>query len=463
MLSDKFSSKAKEQINQQINQQVNEHEKEQPNREFNGIYFLRKFWNNFNHILSNSFWLLLEKLNRAVLGLLVGAWLARYLGPSEYGELAYALAYISFFQAIVNLGTDGIIVRDLVKHPNSRHEILGTTFRLRLVTGIFFWIISILVIQILKGWSYSSIWFYAVFGSIVFFQAFDTLDLWFQSQNQSKKTAWSKLLAHSVSNLAKVVLIILNARLELFAIAFAMDGLLTSIGLYLNYRHNKTERAWVFNSERAKVILKESWPYIVSGLSIMIYMRIGQFMIEYYQGWRELGIFAVAQPISQLWYVIPMTLMTSLAPYISAQKAKGEKEYLNSLIIVFRSFAALGLTISLGIFALSEHIVDIFYGPVYSLSAQVLGIHIFTNLFVFQTLALNLWIINEAKGLYQTYQTVLGAITALVANYLLIPHYGILGAAWASVLSYAVSGVFSNLIFEPKIFLMQFGIKPKHL
>ena len=161
MLSDKFESKTKERVS--------------------GIYFIKKFWNNFSHILSNSFWLLLEKLNRAVLGLLVGAWLARYLGPSEYGQLAYALAYIAFFQAIVNLGTDGIIVRDLVKEPNSRHEILGTTLRLRLITGIFFWIISILAIQILKGWSYSSVWFYAVFGSIVFFQAFDTIDLWFQN------------------------------------------------------------------------------------------------------------------------------------------------------------------------------------------------------------------------------------------------------------------------------------------
>ena len=146
MLSDKFESKTKERVS--------------------GIYFIKKFWNNFSHILSNSFWLLLEKLNRAVLGLLVGAWLARYLGPSEYGQLAYALAYIAFFQAIVNLGTDGIIVRDLVKEPNSRHEILGTTLRLRLITGIFFWIISILAIQILKGWSYSSVWIHRFLSSI---------------------------------------------------------------------------------------------------------------------------------------------------------------------------------------------------------------------------------------------------------------------------------------------------------
>jgi PST family polysaccharide transporter len=420
------------------------------------------FWERFSHVLNNSFWLLIEKLNRAILGLVVGAWLARYLGPTGYGQLTYALTYIMFFQSIVNLGTDGIVVRDLVKEPAAAHEILGTTLSLRIVTGLLFWVISIIYIQVINGWNLGSLWFYALFGSIVFFQAFDTIDLWFQSQNQSKKTAWAKLAAHTISNLSKVIFILLHAKLELFAICFALDGLLTALGLYLNYKHTKTKRKWIYQTNRAKLILKESWPYILSGMSVMLYMRIGQFIIDYELGDHELGIYAVAMPLSQIWYVIPMALATNLAPYISAQKARGEKEYIDSLLVIFRCFGILGVFISITVLIFSDKIVNFFYGPTYSSSADILAINIFSTFFVFQGVAQNLWIINESKGLYQTCQSILGVISSLIANYLLIPKFGLIGAASASVISYAVSSVLVNFFFNRKIFLMQLGIRPRN-
>ena len=425
----------------------------------NILKFIKNFERQFSYILQNSIWLLAEKFNRAILGLLVGAWVARYLGPTEFGELAYAVVYINFFQAIVNLGTDGIVVRDIVKEPDLKHEILGTTLWMRLATGFFFWIFSILVITDLKNLNAPFI--YVILGSIIFFQAFDTIDLWFQSQNKSKKTAWSKLFAHTLSNLFKVVLILIKAKIYIFAIAIALDGILTAVGLIFNYKRNKTELAWKFKLSRAKNILAESWPYIISGIATMLYMRIDQFMIKSYLGVQQLGIYAVAIPLSQVWYVLPMTLTTCLAPYISNQKLIGEKEYHNSLLIIFRCFGAIAIIISISVFLISDEIVSVLYGPTYSQSAKILAIHIFTNIFVFQNLAQYLWIVNEGKGLNQTYQTVLGALTALICNFLLIPKFGLVGSAYSSVIAYAVSGVISNLILSKNILLMQLGIKPK--
>jgi PST family polysaccharide transporter len=56
--------------------------------------------------INNSGWLMFDKLIRLLLGLLVSAWVARYLGPAQYGELAYVLAYLAFFQAVAVLGMD---------------------------------------------------------------------------------------------------------------------------------------------------------------------------------------------------------------------------------------------------------------------------------------------------------------------------------------------------------------------
>jgi PST family polysaccharide transporter len=56
---------------------------------------------------------MLDRMMRLALGLLIGAWVARYLGPAQYGELVYVLAYIAIFQAIANLGLDDIVVRKI--------------------------------------------------------------------------------------------------------------------------------------------------------------------------------------------------------------------------------------------------------------------------------------------------------------------------------------------------------------
>ena len=91
--------------------------------------------------INNSSWLLLERLVRLVLGLLVVAWVARYLGPAQYGELAYVLAYMAFFVVLAALGLDGIVLRDVSQDSTAAGELLGTTLYLRLSMGLLCWLL----------------------------------------------------------------------------------------------------------------------------------------------------------------------------------------------------------------------------------------------------------------------------------------------------------------------------------
>ncbi len=85
-------------------------------------------------IIHNTGWLW-DKALRLGLGLLVGAWVARYLGPSQYGELTYVVAFVAFFQTISLLGLNGVAIRDMARDREASPVILGTVFRLRLITG----------------------------------------------------------------------------------------------------------------------------------------------------------------------------------------------------------------------------------------------------------------------------------------------------------------------------------------
>ncbi|WP_429096039.1 flippase [Aeromonas media] len=405
--------------------------------------------------INNSGWLLFDKLVRMTLGLLVGAWVARYLGPAQYGELAYVLAYLAFFQAIALLGMDGIVVRDIVKDKECAGEILGSAFTLRIIAGSLCWLLAIIVMALMNGWQHNSVYITALAGSTLVFQVADTIDLWFQSQSQSRRTVLAKLIAYLISNGVKVILIINKAPLIAFAAVMALDAFAAAIGLVYAYQRFPCTQYWQPIKKRTFILLKESWPFILSGLSIIIYMRIDQIMIKELLGEQSLGIYAAVLPLSMLWSFIPMTLSVSLAPLVARKKKEGQDAYINTLSAIFRGFAVLGWLICIPVALISPYIVEVLFGPAYQSASLVLSIIIFCNLFINMGIAQSLWILNEGKSKLSLYKTLIGALTCIVANFTLIPVYGIYGAAVSAVLAQSVSTILANVLLCREIFYMQ--------
>lgn len=410
---------------------------------------------NLHAIIHNSGWLMFDKLVRVLLGLLVGAWVARYLGPESFGELAYVLAYIAFFQAIANLGADGIIVRDIARDKRAAPQVLGTAFILRLGVGLVCWLAAVGGMAWVNGIDDRSVALTALAGGALVFQAADTIDLWFQSQSQSRRTVVAKLLAYLISNGVKVGLILAQAPLLAFAAVMALDALLAATGLAVAYKSFPTAGRWQAVADMAKAMLLESWPYMLSGVSIMIYMRIDQIMLKNMLGERELGMYAAMLPLSQVWHVIPMTLVASVAPFVAKKKSEGEHAYLLTLGAIFRLVSAIAIVASLVTAICSGVAIKLLYGDAFSEASTILAIHVFTNVFISLGVAQGLWQINEALPRISLYKTIIGAIVSVFGNFLLIPKFGISGAAIVAVLTQFISAFASNLIFAPLIFKMQ--------
>ena len=77
----------------------------------------------FMKYFKNTSWLFGEKILRMVVGLFVGIWVARYLGPEQFGLFSYSQSFVGLFIAIATLGLDGIVVRELVKDENRRDDL----------------------------------------------------------------------------------------------------------------------------------------------------------------------------------------------------------------------------------------------------------------------------------------------------------------------------------------------------
>lgn len=406
-------------------------------------------------ILNNSGWLFLDKLLRLGLGVVVGVWVARYLGPSQFGELAYALAYIALFQAIANLGLDGITVRDLSQNKAEAHSLLGTVFALRLSVGVLCWLSAVIGMAWLNGPQDRSVVLAALVGSGLVFQVADTVDLWFQSQSQSRRTVVAKVTAYIISNGVKVALILIGAPLVAFAAVILIEGLLTAVGLALAYKHFPCEQRWASAINIARKLLHESWPFILSGVSIMIYMRIDQIMIKEMLGTQQLGVYAAILPLATLWQVIPMTLNASFAPFVARKKVESEAGYWLTLQKIFNAYALLGWLVCIPTVALAHWAVPLLYGPQYREGAMVLSIYIFTNLFINMGMAQSLWMLNERRAVISLVNTIVGAVVCIIGNWLIMPIYGIPGVAGVAVAAMASSAVLTNIFFSKKIMLIQ--------
>jgi O-antigen/teichoic acid export membrane protein len=406
-------------------------------------------------IVANTGWLVFDRLIRVLIGLTVGAWIARYLGPSRFGELSYVVAFIAFFQAAANLGADAIVVRDIARAPERAAAILGTALWLRVGAGLACWIAAALVMMLLHPGEREILWMTLIVGGSLVFQASDTVDLWFQSQTRSRRTVAAKLTAYAISNGVKIVLILAHAPLVAFAAAMSLDFALAAVGMVFAYRGFPTPQRWRARRATMLELLVECWPFLTAAVSVIVYVRIDQIMLDALLGARELGFYSAALPLSQVWNVIPVVLTTSLAPYVARRKLEGEAQYRRALSDIFRLYAACGLLVSLGTAVLAPWIVSILYGKTFVRSASVLSIHVLSNIFIYLGVAQNLWIVNERLGRLSLYKSLSGAVVSVVGNWLVIPRFGIVGCAVVYVLANFVSAVGSNWWLAPEMLKMQ--------
>lgn len=410
---------------------------------------------NLIAMIENSGWLIFDKFVRMLLGLAVSVWVARYLGPAQFGELAYALAYIALFQAVATLGLDGIVVRDIARDKSAAGTVLGTAFSLRLAAGILCWLSAVGSMALINGLNSRSVMLVALAGGALVFQAADTVDLWFQSQSQSRRTVLPKLAAYLVSNGIKVLLILGQAPIWTFAAVIGLEALIAAFGMIYSYRIYPCQQHWDSVSRMGGQLLKEGWPFILSGMSIMVYMRIDQIMIKEMLGEHELGIYAAILPIATVWQFIPMTLASSLAPFVARKKAEGEAGYWQMLEMIFQCFALLGWIVCIPIILLSPNLVSVLFGGRYISGAGILAIYVLTNLFINMAIAQGLWMLNEHRSRLWLYKTFLGSAISVAGNLLLIPYLGLTGAASVAVFSQFFAGVLTNLFFAPRIFRLQ--------
>ncbi len=396
--------------------------------------------------LKNTSWLLGEKLLRMTLGLFVGIWVARYLGPERFGLFSYAQSFVALFATIATLGLDGIVIRELVNDEKQRKKLLGTAFILKLI-GAAVVLLLLAVSVFFQSHDHQTNLLIFIIASATVFQSFNVIDFYFQSVVLSKYVVYSNVFSLLLSSFIKVILILNEAPLIAFAYVILFDSLVLASGfIYFYVLKRLSIRSWRFDKVVAKSLLKDSWPLILSGLVISMYMKIDQIMIKNMLGSTEVGLYAAAVRLSEVWYFIPMVISSSLFPAILNAKKISKELYHSRIQQLYDLMAWMAIAIAIPMTFLSDWMIHLLYGAQFSAAGGVLMIHIWSAVFVFLGVASSKWFIAEGLQRYSFYRTLFGAILNVGLNIALIPQYGIYGAAIATLVSQVVASYLFNVI-----------------
>ena len=207
-------------------------------------------------------------------------------------------------------------------------------------------------------------------------------------------------------------------------------------------------RQWQFKSSTAFILLKDAWPLVLSGVVIAIYMKIDQVMIKNMLSNKEVGYYAVAVKLSEAWYFIPMAICTSLFPAIVKAKQVSEKLYLSRLQKLYDILAWMAIGIAIPVTFLSDFIIETLFGAKFLPAAPVLTIYIWAGVATFLGVASSQYLISENMTRLSFFRTLMGMIINVILNLWLIPIYGIVGSALATLVSYSIATI--SIVFSKK-------------
>ena len=401
-------------------------------------------------IFTNIGWLLAERVLRMGVGFTVTIWVARYLGATQFGLLNYAIALISILATLAALGLDKIVVRDLVRKPESAAKIIGTGFLLKLGSGITAFLLASITIFCLRPEEKLTRVLVAIVSGSLIFDALNIADYWFQSRVQSKYTVWAKNSAFIMMTLVRIVLIKIEAPLLAFAWAFLGESALTAVGFAIAYQiSGQNLRAWRANWVLAKNLLRESWPLILSNLAIMVYVRVDQVMLGQLTDDRAVGIYAAAARISEVWPFIGLAIVTSVNASLIEAKKNSEKLYYQKLQYLLNWLAAIVYAIAIPMVFFSTPLILLVFGSEYAPAGPILSVHIWSAMFGFLGLAKSFWIANEGLTVYALATSSSGAALNILLNLWLIPNYREMGAAIATVVSYGFTDYVTCFFYPP--------------
>jgi O-antigen/teichoic acid export membrane protein len=392
--------------------------------------------------------ILSDKIFALLLNLLVAIAVARSIGPEQWGQLSYALALLVIIGPVMAFGLNTIVAKVLLQSPDKNNQVMATVFFMRLIASLVVLLCAGAALSFtdLAASPQSQVLLILLVSGLT--HAFSVFEFWFQARMQLPVVMRARLLVVLCFAFLKLLALWANVNLFLLAAVYALELILLPFCYFYCYcRAGMSLTIKHFDMHIAKDLSRQSIWLVFSGIAAVLYLKIDQVMLLHLAGSYENGLYAVAVRLSEVWYVLPEVVLLVLFPVLVQSRADIEKyqhrlQQLSDLLMI--SAVALAILVS----CFSAPLVRTLFGEEYSASAVMLQWHIWAGVFVFIRALASKYLLVAELHAFSLFSQAAGALINIALNFYFIPLYGGVGAAIATLISYAIAGYLVFWLYE---------------
>ncbi len=394
---------------------------------------MRILLGGYRREITNMSWLFFDRFLRVLGNFLIGIAAARLLGPADYGGISYAQALTALMTLIASLGLNQVVVKRLIDHPLEATTTLGTAFTLQAVaTGLTMVVALGVALLTRSDDSYAAL--IAILTISIVIRPTEVFRYWFEANVNARRAVIADNISFLISGTIKIAVLFLYRSVEAFAWTLVIEQLFGGICLCVAYRtDNSRPGRWHIDPATLWRLVVDTWPLFLSGLAVVIYMRIDQFVIMATHGAAETGIYAAAVRLSEIFYVLPTIVATSFFPRWQSMMAESSDQHQLAVRSTMTAMIAVSIAISLIMSVAAGPFVHLLYDARYDRAVPVLAIHIWTSVFVSMGILGNQWYLSHNLQSRTLLCTILGAVSNFAINLALVPSMGAVGGAIASL------------------------------
>ena len=387
-----------------------------------------------NKIINNYFWLAIGKIAQAIISLIVGVLLVRYLGASDFGLINYVSTITSMLLPIAQLGQQSILVKEIVTSDVEDNVILGSSIFLTIISSVVCYILCLLLVLVFNNNEIDTIICCAIYSLVLFFESMQLIVFWFQARLLSKYTSFIYLIAYLFMITYKVVLLVKKASVYFFALSYSIDLLFISLFGFIFF-HKITKQKLSVSIDLCKDLLNKGKHFIIPGMLVTLLTQTDKIMLKNMINNSAIGIYAIALSCASMTSFVFVPIIDALRPVVLEKLKVSIDSFNNGIIELYSIVIYLGIAAGVMICLFSNVIVKLFYGIKFIEVSSVLSIVVWHTIFSYVVVVRDIWIVGLNKQYILTPLNIIGVLLNIVLNYLYIRFFGINGAAIATLIS----------------------------
>lgn len=374
--------------------------------------------------------------------------LARFLGKEKLGEYGAIYAYLSLYAFLATFCLEQILAREVSVRRQQAAELFRTATLAALGFSVLGTVVALLAAPMFD-YTGQLKWLIVVAAiDTLILPPFRLRGIIFQVEMRLWYSVAIGLLRQALWLVAVVLLAFRHAAFYDVIIARTLIGAAeVLVVLWTVKRVGLVQGTAKFIPQEARTMLLAGFPLVLTTLASGIYHRIDQVMLHKMSGDRVLGPYVIAVQLTELFSALPIALMTSLFPAL-AQNANDEEKFKRYLGESYRFLLVVVFAACALVTPVAAPVIELFYGKEYLPTASLLIVLIWSEVPIFFVAALGSAMVAKGLQRYMPIGAGLGAVMNIVLNLVWIPRYGAMGASWATVISYSVSGILYLLLIS---------------